>query len=60
MHALRKSPYNKILGGCLAGIAEYFGWDATLVRIVFVLITLATGIVTGIVIYAVLFILMPE
>lgn len=60
MKTLKKSPYNKILGGCLAGIGEYFGWDVTLVRIIFVLITLATGIFTGIIIYTVMFILMPE
>ena len=36
---LINKPAGKIMGVC-AGIADYFGWDATLVRIGFVLATL--------------------
>lgn len=37
MKKLTKSQDNKILTGTLAGIAEYFGIDPTIARIVFVL-----------------------
>ena len=28
---------NRMIAGVCAGIAEYFGWDATLLRIVYIL-----------------------
>ncbi len=49
---------NRILGGVCGGIAEYFGWDPTLVRVLWVLISLAWG--TGIVLYIILWIIMPK
>lgn len=30
---------NRMIGGVCAGIADYFGWDITLVRIIYVLAT---------------------
>lgn len=33
---LTKSTANKMIAGVCAGIAEYFEWDATLVRILFI------------------------
>lgn len=37
---LTRSRSNRILGGVLGGIAEYFGWDVTLTRIIYVIISL--------------------
>lgn len=51
---------NKILDGVLAGIAEYFNYDPTLVRLLFVLLVLVTGIIPGILIYIVLAVVMPK
>lgn len=55
---LRKSR-NKVLFGCLGGIAEYFGWDPTIVRIVYTLLSLLSAGFPGILIYFILFLLMP-
>ena len=41
------------------GLAEYFGWDPTLVRIVYALATIFTAF-AGIIIYLILWIIMPE
>ncbi|KGL43366.1 PspC family transcriptional regulator [Listeria newyorkensis] len=57
MRKLTKSSSQKMLAGVCGGIAEYFGWDVTLVRIGWALLTLFFG--TGILIYIILAILMP-
>ncbi|AQY50069.1 hypothetical protein PWEIH_04206 [Listeria weihenstephanensis FSL R9-0317] len=57
MRKLTKSSSQKMLAGVCGGIAEYFGWDATWVRIGWAILTLFFG--TGILIYIVLAILMP-
>ena len=54
---LTRSSHRMIAGVC-AGIAEYFGWDATLLRIVYVLATFFTAF-AGVIIYIILWIVMP-
>jgi phage shock protein PspC (stress-responsive transcriptional regulator) len=49
----------KIFGVC-GGIAEYFGADATVVRLAWVLITIITGIFPGIIAYLIAAIVMPR
>jgi phage shock protein C len=55
---LTRSEKERILGGVCGGLAEYFGFDPTLVRLVFVLLALAGG--AGVLIYIVLWIIMPH
>ena len=50
---------NRMVAGVCAGIADYFGWDPTLLRIVYVLATIFTAF-AGIIIYIILWIVMPE
>ncbi len=50
---------NRMIGGVCAGIADYFNWDITLVRIVYVLATFFTACSGGIV-YLILWLIMPE
>lgn len=49
---------NRMLCGVCGGIAEYFGWDPTLVRIAWVLIGCMAG--SGIIAYIIGAIIMPE
>ena len=49
---------NRMIAGVCAGIAEYFGWDATLLRIVYILATFFTAF-AGVIIYIILWIVMP-
>lgn len=49
----------KIAGVC-GGIAEHFETDSTIVRLVWVLVTFVTGIVPGIAVYIVAWIIMPQ
>jgi len=55
---LFRDPKNGYIAGVSAGLAAYFGIDATIVRIVFVLLTIFGG--SGIIIYLILWIFMPE
>lgn len=50
---------NRMIGGVCAGIADYFGWDITLVRIIYVLATFFTAFSGGLV-YLILWLVMPE
>lgn len=56
--ALRRSRTNRYIGGVCGGVADYLNMDATLVRILTVLITLFTGV--PVILYAVALFLMPE
>lgn len=58
---LSRSTDDRWVAGVCGGLGEYFGIDATLIRIIFVLATLLFGfVIGGIIIYVVLWILMPE
>jgi len=47
-----------IIAGVCGGLAEYFGLDPVIVRLIFVLVTLTTGI--GFIVYPVLWLVMPK
>ncbi len=55
---LYKSEDNRILCGVCGGVGEYLGVDPTLVRLVWVLITLAAG--AGLLLYIIAAIIMPR
>jgi phage shock protein C len=56
---LAKSP-NAVLAGVCGGLAEWFGCDAALVRVVYVLLALFMAGFPGILLYIILWIAMPE
>jgi phage shock protein PspC (stress-responsive transcriptional regulator) len=57
MRTLRKSRDRRIAGVC-GGIAEYFGWDPTIIRIIWAVMIFCYG--TGILAYIIAAIIMPE
>lgn len=56
---LVKSSVDKVMFGVCGGMARYFGWDATIVRVVFALATVF-GVGSPILIYFILVLLMPD
>jgi phage shock protein PspC (stress-responsive transcriptional regulator) len=48
-----------VLGVC-GGIAAYFGWDPTLVRVVYVVVSVVSVAFPGIIVYLLLWLIMPE
>jgi len=57
MSKLSLSQTDRIIGGVCGGIAEHFGWDATIIRILFA-IAAVVGFGSPVLIYAVLWIVM--
>jgi phage shock protein C len=49
-----------MLGGVCGGIAEALEWDPTIVRIVYVLVSLCSAAFPGVLVYVVLWLAMPE
>jgi len=50
----------RMLGGVCAGLAHYASLDPTVMRVIFVLVSLATGVIAGVIAYVVLWIVIPE
>ena len=55
---LARSQSDLMIGGVCGGLGKYFAIDPTLVRLVFVLLTLAGG--SGVLVYFILWIVMPR
>jgi len=49
-----------MLGGVCSGIASEYGWDPTIVRLLTVILALVTGFFPFLVVYVILWIIMPE
>ena len=56
---LKRSRRQRMLAGVCGGFAEWLGWNATLVRILFVLVSVLSAAFPGILVYLILWILMP-
>ena len=59
MKRLYLSKDKKISGVC-AGIGEYFDLDPTLIRLVWIVGTVLTGVVPGIIAYVIVAVIMPD
>ncbi|QII82226.1 PspC domain-containing protein [Jeotgalibaca arthritidis] len=59
MKKLTKSATDRQVSGVLGGIAEYFGIDSTIIRIIFVIFAFA-GVGSPVFLYILLAILLPE
>lgn len=57
---LSRSRHDRMLAGVLGGIARRFGWNSTLVRAVYVLLSIISAAFPGIVVYLILWLLIPE
>jgi len=57
---LHRSKTDRMIAGVCGGIAEYFGMDPSLVRIIYVLVSIFSVAFPGILVYIVLWIIVPE
>jgi len=55
-----RSRNDRILAGVMGGIAQRFGWNPTMVRVIFVIVSIASAAFPGILVYLILWLLMPE
>lgn len=58
-HRLMRPRHNRMIAGVCAGFAEYLDLEMTLVRIVWVFVTLFSGILPGVVAYIAAWMIMP-
>ncbi len=57
---LRRSSTNKVLTGVCGGLAEWLGWDPTIVRVGYVAVSLLSAAFPGLILYVLLSFIMPE
>lgn len=57
---LYRSRSDRMVAGICAGLAHYANLDPTVMRVIFVLTTLATGLAAGIIAYIALWVVIPE
>ena len=55
---LRRSR-NRMIGGICAGLAEWLGWDVTLVRVLYAVISLLSAAFPGTIVYLLLWVIIP-
>jgi phage shock protein PspC (stress-responsive transcriptional regulator) len=51
---------HKVIAGVCAGLAEWLGWDITTMRILYVLLSILSAGFPGILVYIILWIVMPD
>ncbi|MFC7301121.1 PspC domain-containing protein [Cognatiluteimonas weifangensis] len=55
-----RSRTDRVLAGVMGGIAQRFGWNSTLLRVIYVIVSIASAAFPGILVYLILWLLMPE
>ena len=57
---LARSRRHRMLAGVCGGLADWLGWDPTVVRILFVLVSVLSAAFPGMLVYIILWFVMPE
>ena len=57
---LRRSRSNKMIAGVIGGLAKYFGFDPTMARVLYVILSVVSVAFPGILVYIILWIIMPK
>jgi len=57
---LHRSRRHRMLAGVCGGLSDWLGWDPTLVRIVYVVVSVCSAAFPGILVYLVLWLVMPR
>ena len=57
---LARSPNDRMIAGVMGGIAQRLGWSSTWLRVIFVIVSIASAGFPGSLMYLILWLLMPE
>jgi len=52
--------HNRQIAGVCSGLADYFGMDATTVRVIYVLVSIFSAAFPGTLVYIILWLVVPE
>lgn len=58
--SLRRSSQHRMIAGVIGGLAEFFGLDPTVLRVVYVVGSILSVAFPGILVYALLWIVVPQ
>ena len=58
--ALQRSRKNRMIAGVCGGLAEWLGWDPTIVRVLYIVISVVSVAFPGILVYLVLWAIVPR
>ncbi len=58
--SLNRTRADRVVAGVLGGVARRFGWNPTLVRALFVILSVVSAAFPGLFVYLLLWVLMPE
>jgi phage shock protein C len=56
---LRRSRTDRWIGGVCGGLAQWLGWDSTVVRILYIVLSILSAAFPGILVYLLLWLVMP-
>ncbi len=57
---LYRSSRNRMIAGICGGIAEYTGWDPTVIRLAYVLVSVFSAAFPGALVYIIAWIIIPR
>ena len=57
---LRRSKKHRMIGGVCGGLADWLAWDVTLVRVLYIIVSIFSAAFPGLLAYIILWIIMPE
>lgn len=57
---LRRSRKNRMIGGVMGGLAEYFGLDTSLLRVVYVVGSILSAAFPGLLVYVIMWVVIPR
>ncbi|PAO68929.1 MULTISPECIES: PspC domain-containing protein [Bacillus] len=60
MNKLYRSEINKKIAGVIGGLAEYFNWDASLLRVITVILAIMTSVLPVLLIYIIWIFIVPS
>ncbi|MDH3254929.1 MAG: PspC domain-containing protein [Acidobacteriota bacterium] len=59
-NALRRSREHRLIAGVCGGLAAWLGWNVTLVRVLYVIISIFSAAFPGLLAYIILWFVMPD
>ena len=57
---LYRSRHDRMIAGVIGGVARRYGWNATLLRVIYVLVSIMSVAFPGILVYLIAWLVMPE
>ncbi|MDP7070559.1 MAG: PspC domain-containing protein [Phycisphaerales bacterium] len=56
---LHRTSQNRVIAGVCGGLADWLGWDPTLLRVVYLVVSIVSAAFPGLLTYIILWVLMP-